>query len=230
MTPNLESLRITSAELDHLTGLEISPVFMGSTIRPSVFRSPPKLLSLLITEGLVVGVCFMMGLGLALVLVRQREGLHQIGLLLMSIGAIVGVSVVLWHLYQRYRAKTLRTLAHLLEGVDRHNDIIQALQVMEALDAAQAEPAAMPYHPEVIQALQATRDSLVSALMTEKILRQHRLLMHRRQELFTVIETNLTTLRTLQINHQTSEYRQFLQQALEIGMAVHQELGSMGSI
>ena len=127
------------------------------------------------------------------------------------------------------RAKTLMTLARLLDECDRHNDIIQALQVMAELDAAQVAVADVSQPSEMLTALRATRNSLISALMTEEIMRRHRALMQRRQELFGAIETNLATLQALQVNHQASEYRQFLQEALNIGMAVQQEMALNGS-
>jgi multidrug efflux pump subunit AcrA (membrane-fusion protein) len=107
---------------------------------------------------------------------------------------------------------------------DRHNDMVQALQVMYELDATQAGTSSLAERPEIIQALQATRESLVSALMTEKILRRHQALINRRQELYAAIESNLIMLKTLQINHQASDYCHFLQEALEIGLSVQQEI------
>lgn len=226
MTPasELEALRITPSEVDQLTGLDVGSVFMGGIIRPSVFRSWRQLTSLIITECLVLGVVFIVCLGLGLVLVRYQEGFHQFSSLLFGIAGAIGLGAILWHLYQWQRSKQLTTLAHLLEEVDRHNDIIQALQVMDELAAVQAKPPRIPHRTEVMIALQTTRDSLISALMTEKILRRHQALIKRRHELFRTIETNLATLQTLHIEHQASEYQQFLQEALEIGIAVRQQI------
>ena len=218
MTSDLQALRITWAELDQVTGLDIGAVFMGGIIRPSVWRSRRQLLSLVITECLVLGTIFIVCVGLGLVLVRQQEGFDQLGGLLLGLAGAIA-----WHLYQWQRSKTFITLARLLDECDRHNDIIQALQVMAELESAQVTTPEFPRHREVLTALQATRDSLISALMTEKILRRHRVLLERRQELFGTIETNLATLQSLQVNHQASEYRQFLQEALNIGLAVQQE-------
>ena len=218
MTSDLQALRITWAELDQVTGLDIGSVFMGGIIRPSVWRSRRQLLSLVITESLVLGTIFIVCVGLGLVLVRQQEGFDQLGGLLLGLAGAIA-----WHLYQWQRSKTFITLARLLDECDRHNDIIQALQVMAELESAQVTTPEFPRHREVLTALQATRDSLISALMTEKILRRHRVLLERRQELFGTIETNLATLQSLQVNHQASEYRQFLQEALNIGLAVQQE-------
>ncbi|MFQ4137894.1 hypothetical protein PGN35_016380 [Nodosilinea sp. PGN35] len=222
MTSDLQALRITHAELDQLTGLDIDSVFMGRMIRPSVWKSRRQLVSLLITECLVLGTVFVVCLGLGLVLVSQRQGFDQFGALLLGIAGAIALGAVLWHLYQGQRAKTFITLARLLDECDRHNDIIQALQVMAELEQAQGAPGLQ--NSEILVALQTTRDSLTAALMTEKILRRHRALMQRQQDLFSTLETNLATLQALHVNHQASQYRQFLQEALNIGLAVQREM------
>ncbi|PSN14485.1 hypothetical protein C7293_11475 [filamentous cyanobacterium CCT1] len=226
MKPDLQALCITPAELDQLTGLDISAVFMGGMIRPSVWRTRRHLLSLLITESLVLGTIFIVSLGLSLVLVRQRAGFDQLGALLLSVAGAIALGAIAWHLYQWQRAKTFMTLARLLDECDRHNDIIQALHVMDELEAVQAIGSGLCDRAEVLTALQATRDSLISALRTETILRRHRAIMQRQQDLFATIETSLATLQTLHSNHQASEYRQFLQEALSIGLAVQREMGA----
>jgi hypothetical protein len=112
-----------------------------------------------------------MGVGLALV--RHQDNVEFLGLVLVGIGALVGMGAIAWHCYQHHRSKTLRTLGHLLEEVDRHNSIIQALNVMQNLESAKASKSQSPPRPDIIQALRATHESLVSGLATDKILRQH---------------------------------------------------------
>ncbi|MEM9008952.1 MAG: hypothetical protein AAGE59_36270 [Cyanobacteria bacterium P01_F01_bin.86] len=224
MNSDLASLQITKPQLEKLTGLDIGTVFMGGVVRPSTFRSPQRVLSLLVTECSVLAVVFILCLGLGLVIARSLSSFDNVAvLLIIGVGITVGIAIA-WNTYQWRRYKTFRSLAHLLDEVDRHNDIVQAVQVMDELETVQAANLGLPNRAEVLQALAATRDSLLSALMTERILRRHRPLIERRQELFSTIETNLTTLKTLHVNNQASEYQQFLEEALEIGLAVQREL------
>lgn len=225
MNSDLEALRITKPQLEKLTGLDISSVFMGGIVRPSTFRSVSRVASLLVTECSVLMVVFIISLGLGLVIIRSLSGHNSVGILLLIVVGITVAMAIAWHLYQWQRYKTLRSLAHLLDEVDRHNDIVQAVQVMDELETVQATNLKLPNRAEVLTALEATRDSLLAALMTERILRRHRPLIERRRELFSNIETNLTTLQTLHVNNQASEYQQFLEEALEIGLAVQRELG-----
>lgn len=224
MQPDLESLRITKPELENLTGLDIGSVFMGGIIRPSALRSLRRLVSLLVTELSMLLVTFIIGLGVGLVIVRSWPGFDSLAPLVLIVVSLTMTLAFVWHGYQWLRYKTLISLAHLLDEVDRHNDIIQAVQVMDELEAAQIMPSGLPNRAEVLEALKATRESLISALMTERILRRHRQVIQRQQALFSSIETNLATLRSLTVNNQATEYQQFLQEALEIGLAVQREM------
>jgi hypothetical protein len=227
MPSDLETLRITKTELETLTELDIGQVFMGGVVRPSALRSTRRLLSFLVTEGTLLVVIFITCLGMMLLVVRSGWAFDDnLTTLLLVVAGLTGAIVIAWHSYQWSRYKTLKPLARLLDEVDRHNDIIQAVQVMDELGTVPIANLGLPNRGEVITALGATRDSLVSALMTDKILRRHRALIQRRQALFSTIETNLATLHTLQINNQASEYQQFLQEALEIGLAVQREVAS----
>lgn len=221
---DLSALTISSAEVEALSGVEVGRVFVGGVVRPSALRSPQRLASLAVTELGLLLVSFIICLGIALVGARgaatARLPLLVGGAALAAVTAVGG-----WNLYQRQRYGTLRSLARLLDEVDRHNDIVQALQVMDELEAAHIPTLPLPNRQEVVLALQATRASLLSALTTEKILRRHRALIQRRQELFATIETNLATLQQLTVNSEAAEYQQFLQEALAIGLAVQAELG-----
>jgi hypothetical protein len=127
-------------------------------------------------------------------------------------------------LYIWQKSKELQTLGHLLDEVDKHNEILQAVDVIDELGAVQHSTISLIKREEVVDALRATRESLVCALMTEKILRKHQRFIARRHELFTNIEANLATLQTLKVNNQANEYGRLLNEALEIGMSVHREM------
>ncbi|MGD1907043.1 MAG: hypothetical protein ACFB0C_13745 [Leptolyngbyaceae cyanobacterium] len=227
MASELEALRITQPQLEKLTGLDIGQVFMGGVVRPSALKSTRRLISFLITESVILLVIFIMCLGLGLVILRSWSGFgSNLAIVLVAVAGLTGLIAIAWHSYQWTRYKTLKPLARLLDEVDRHNDIIQAVQVMDELGTVPTANLGLPNRDEVIQALEATRDSLISALMTEKILRRHRALIQRRQTLFSTIETNLATLQTLHLNNQATEYQQFLQEALEIGLAVQREIAN----
>lgn len=232
MQPDLEDLRISQRELEQLTGLEISETFIGRAYRPSLFRSPKRLVSFLVTEALTLGLILIFCLPAGLVVARSLGYLSGNASSLLFLAITIGFSLGLfglWNGYLAWQSQQLKTLAHLLDEVDKHNEIIEAVSIIDELGAVQPATVALLDRQEVLQALRATRESLVCALMTEKILRKHKRFIARRQELFSQIETNLATLQTLQVNNQASEYGQLLNEALQIGMSVRREVKQLNS-
>ncbi|HEY9631282.1 MAG TPA: hypothetical protein V6C84_28670 [Coleofasciculaceae cyanobacterium] len=233
MQPDLETLRIMPSELEHLTGLEISDTFMGRVYRPSALSDPKRLRSLLLTEVLTLGIILIFCFPISLIIGRGLGVLTEApSSALPFVGVTVGVAILLfvgWNLYMRAKGNQLKPLAHLLDEVDKHNEIIQAVHIIDELSTVQRSNLAMPGmelidREEIFTALSATRASLIAALMTERVLRKHQRFVARRQELFSNIEHQLATLQNLQINHQANEYGQLLNEALRIGMSVRQEV------
>jgi len=233
MQPDLETLRITSSELEHLTGLEISDTFMGRVYRPSAFQDPKRLRSLLLAEVLALGIILIFCLPMGLVIAQglnllTEDGSHTLPFLGVTLSVAIAIFLS-WNLYMNAKGKSLKSLAHLLDEADKHNEIIQAVHIIDQLSSVQRPtPATLRMElidrEEIFTALSATRESLISAFMTERILRKHQQFVARRQELFTHIETHLATLQNLQINNQANEYGQLLNEALRIGMSVRREI------
>ena len=227
MQPDLADLQITSNQLERLTGLEVGDIFMGRVCRPSVFRSSRRLISFLATEALTLVVTIIFCLPIGLVIGRGLNLLSG-AFSVRFLGLMLGISLLIfaaWNLEMWRRAKKLKTLAHLLDQVDRHNEIIQAVQIMDELGAVGRTQ--LIDRPNVLQALSATRESLINGLMTERILRRHQQFMAQQQRLFASIETSLTTLQHLQIDSQATEYGELLNEALQIGLSVRQEIGRL---
>ncbi|MFM7424150.1 MAG: hypothetical protein ACKO7W_03985 [Elainella sp.] len=230
MQPDLTDLRITASQLEKLTGLDISDAFMGRIYRPSVFRSMHRLIPFLITESFTLGLIIIFCLPVGLVVGRGLGFLTSSNTLPFML-ALLTLALLMfagWNLYMWSQTQSLKTLAHLLDEVDKHNEIIAAVDVIDELARVQGATVRLIDRSEVLQALTASRESLINALITEKILRKHQRLITRRQELFASIETNLATLQTLQINNQATEYGQLLNEALQIGLSVRRELEQRG--
>jgi hypothetical protein len=231
MQPDLANLRISQKELEHLTGLDISDTSMGRAYRPSLFRHPKRLLSFLLSEMLTLGLILVFCLPAGLVIGRSggnlsgdAESTMQFLVIMLSISlGLFG----LWNGYVWLQGKSLKPLAHLLDEVDKHNEIIEAVHILDELGSVNHSTLELIDRPEVLQALSATRESLVCALMTEKILRKHKRFIARRQDLFDRIETNLATLQTLQVNQDANEYGQLLNEALQIAMSVRTEVDQL---
>ncbi len=232
MQSDLKALKISEGELETLSGLDVNDIFVGGifggTYRPSVWQNPKKLIFLGITEISVFVLILVFTLPIGYIFAQnsaQTVGEIQRALQFLKINLSVAVVLMVgWNLYLWSKQKSLASLAKLLDEVDKYNEVIKAVEIIDKLAAIGHLPANLINREEVLEALRITRESLVCALMTEKILRQHKSFIARRHELFTNIENNLLTLRTLEVNSQANEYGRLLNEALQIGMSVYQEV------
>ncbi|MBF2027464.1 MAG: hypothetical protein IGS48_11950 [Oscillatoriales cyanobacterium C42_A2020_001] len=239
MKAELADLMISEQEIERLSGCDVGSIFIGGVFggvyRTSVFQDPQRLMGFCLTEVAVFLLSCVFTLPLGLVTIRNTSSnigpnAGMVPFLVVVIGSAL-LLVGAWNGYMAIRRSHFQRLMHLLDEIDRYHDVIQAIAVLDQLDSASGLPANQPSslhnRAEVLEALRLTRDSLIASLMTERILRESRGLLARRQELLASIETNLTTVRALEMKHQANEYGQFLNDALEIGMRVQREMQQM---
>ncbi len=67
---------------------------------------------------------------------------------------------------------------------------------------------------DVVKALEVTRESLICALQTERILRENQDFIMKRYELFASMENNLSALMNFDVKNQATEYGRLLNEAL----------------
>jgi hypothetical protein len=141
----------------------------------------------------------------------------------------IGIAVIIvlgWNGSWLLKSRQMAVLAALLDDADRYNEVIQAVDVLDRLEAAGNTHLGLDSRSQVLQALSLTRESLVCGVMTDRILRENRGLLARRYDLLASIESNLGSLRTLDVTNQASDYGYLLNQALQIGISVYQEVQS----
>ncbi|HTL87958.1 MAG TPA: hypothetical protein VL134_01065 [Leptolyngbya sp.] len=231
MNSDLADLRITDAEIERLTGFEVNELFVGGLLggvyRPSLFRQPNRLFMFAMTELIAIAILFVFTLPIGIFLFgNAAAGISNLPEMLKFLQITLGMTVVgtmAWNLYMQLSLKRFKPLLHLLDEVDRYHEILEAVHLLDQLETVQRS-IQVSQRGEILEALRLTRDNLVSGLTTEKILRDHRGLFARRADLVATIETNLITLRSLEIGAQATEYAQFVNEALEIGINVQQEI------
>ncbi len=232
MNPELKNLRITEKEIEILSGLDVSEIFVGGVFggvyRSSLFRHPQRLFLFCFTELLVTALTFAFTLPVGLFTIRNsQETISDFPTILNFLQVTLGLTMVIiigWNLYMIIKAKTLKTLMHLLDEIDHYHDVLQTVVVLDRFKAVSGSPANLVNGNDVLEALQLIRNSLIAGLIAEKILRQSRGLLARRKDLLASIENNLGTLQTLAIEQQATEYGQVLSEALQISLSVHQEI------
>lgn len=227
LVSNLDNLRITQRELDELTGLDISDISMGWAYRLSLFRSSKQIVSWFSTQVLTFGVALILCVPVTLLLGRSLSGSAQNANVIVFLPVGLGVAIALtlsWVSYLLYRGKQLTMLNHLLDEIDRYNEILKAVEVLDELQAVNSKSLNLDNRETVLEALHLTRENLVCGLMTERVMRKHQRFIARRYDLFANIENNLATLQAFQIDAEASEYSRLLNEALQIGTSVHDEL------
>jgi hypothetical protein len=222
MTPAVEDLRITPSEIERLSGLETSASLIGGLLWGTYrwpLRSGLQLLTVVTTELLVLGLLLMVATPIGSMLSRNAASDQRV------VQVIVAIALTLWlirQLVMGYLARQFRSFMRLLDEVDHYHQVLEAVGFLSQLGSV--EHLQLQIGPPVFEALGKARESLVAALITEKILRDNRGLLSRREALIETIEQNLVMLRSLELQHQAQDYGDILDQALNIGIRVQQEV------
>lgn len=223
--PNPGNLRISSQTLDETTGLDISEVSMGWAYRPTAF-APGRRLGWISEQLLTLGVALIFSLPVTLILARGLSGNDsQVVGRSLPIGGLGAVALsATWGAYRWRQGQQLTVLAHLLDEVDRFNEMVAAVEILEELGSAKNSSLSLENRQEVLEALRLTRESLICGLMTERVMRKHQHFMTRRADMFSSLERNLATLQLMQVTDEANEYGRLLNEAIQIGTSVHREL------
>ncbi|MGL4619845.1 hypothetical protein [Chroococcidiopsis sp.] len=135
-------------------------------------------------------------------------------ILLLGWGLVPIFYLVKWKYFRRH-------LRNLILEVDRYNVLIRIINLGDELKAAGNQGAGIENREKAIAALQITRDSLICAIKTEKILRNNRNLINRNLNLLT---NNVSSLQALEINAEASEYSRLLNEAVQLTTDVQTEM------
>ncbi len=228
MQTDIRNLQITEQDLERITGKEISLLFVGGTYRVSILKNPKCFTPFLFSEAIALFLISIFSLPLS-ILIFQAFGKtidnrqEQIGFSVF-VFSIVLILFVSWNLFAWYNAKKMICLSHLLDEVDKYNQVILALDICDRLKSVGNQADNLKHRQNILQALELTRDSLICGLTTEKILREHRNFLSDRQSLFANIEQNLVALESINVQNQADQYSSLLSDALVIGMNVQSEM------
>lgn len=228
MKNDVATLEITTHELEKVCGREVNELLIGGLVngvlRSSALSNPTKCLSFLVVEVAVSGLLLMFTLPVSFAITRNLQP-ESIGPMFIKITlGIATLLIAVWNSSMILRASKFKILMRLLDEIDRFNELVRAVDVVDRLDHVNPGSRHFENRIEILNALNVTRDSLISGIMTEKILRENRGLLSRRQDLLTHIEANLSALSVMEVSDEASDYSRILNEALQIGMIVQQEM------
>ena len=227
--PDLRGLKLTPAQVESLSNINVSALFhppehpdfrtwLGSL---RVFwRSS---LGLLLLSG-AFRVLFQVSPAVVVLrslgIVAVDVGWPTFGIELVLISSLAAAHQLFWIL----RTRRLRVLMRLVEEVERYNALIKTIEINDQLEAAGNSGATLSNRQQVLEGLNLTREDLVRALKTERILRENRQFIHSNTQL---CHDNLAALTSLQVQAQASEQGRLLNEALQIAVEVQQEMRNM---
>jgi hypothetical protein len=151
-------------------------------------------------------------------------------LITLSFSGAAITQILLYFWWSQRNSIVKKNITHslkiLLNDVDRYNAVIKAIDINDQIEAAGNPEVTLKHRKKVLEALKLTKNDLVRALKTERILRENKKFIISKSELFT---NNLATLTAMQVSEQASEHGKLLNEALEIALDVQQEMRSLQS-
>jgi hypothetical protein len=135
-------------------------------------------------------------------------------ILLLGWGLIPLGYLIKWSLFRK-------PLKEIFDEVFKYNAVVKAIDINDQLEAAGNRGAFLSNREKVIEALKLTREDLIRALKTERILRKNKRFLASNPE---AIATNLTPKQALQVNEQASEHKRLLDEALQVAVGVQEEM------
>ena len=217
MQSDLIGLEFSKGELRRLTGVDPDDVF-----RPSILQNREKRFRFLLNEILICLALSPIIIGFIYVfIVIPIIGSSSYIAIALLIVVPIAVAAGRW----LWRKKTCpEVLTNLLDDVDKYHAVIKAIDINDQLET-DTMGVSLSDRTMVIEALQLTREDLVRAINAERILRDNKDLIATNPE----INNNLKALTAMQVSTQASEYGRILNEALQIGLSVQQEMRKLQS-
>jgi hypothetical protein len=135
-------------------------------------------------------------------------------ILLLGWGLIPLGYLIKWQWFRKRQKK-------ILEEVDKYNTVVKAIEINQQLVAAGNQDLNLANKEKVIATLATTRENIIRALKTERILSKNRAFIERNKEL---LVGNLIALEALQVTEEASEYTKMLDNVLQIAQSVQVEM------
>lgn len=228
MQSDLSELKIGESELEKLSGIALSDGAAIYLYWHFVRGKRLKIWSIIFNQISVFGLTLIISVPLALIIASNTSySPDDPKLIALFLQNAMGLSLTItigWNVFMWFKTKPLVALASLVEEVKKYNQAVRAVYIIDKLAEAGSFQVNLINREETIKALKVTRESLICALKTERILRENQEFIEGCYELFSNIENNLAALMAFDVIDRGSEYGRLLNKALEIGTNVHQEL------
>ena len=221
MRDDLQGLDISHDQLQELTNLPVNNKLI--IITDTIGRFYQQLLKK--AQAAEMGTLVFMGLAISLciyLLIKLSSWVSLI-ILIIWVGGIAQTG--LYFIWKRknkiLHQNVTSSLRILLNDVERYNSVIKAIDINDQIEDVGNLGVGIQERETVLAGLKLTRDDLVRAIKTERILRENKSFIITNADLFT---NNLATLASMQVNEEATEHGRLLNEALQISLDVQHEM------
>ncbi|MFM7364863.1 MAG: hypothetical protein ACKO11_10295 [Cuspidothrix sp.] len=221
MRDDLQGLDISHDQLRELTNLPINHKLViitdtiGQFYKQLLKKAQTAEIATLVFVGLAISLCIYL-------LVKLSSWLSLMILILWVGGITQTVLYFIWRLTNKYLHQSMtNSLQILLNDVERYNSVIKAIDINDQIEDVGNLGVRIQERKTVLAGLKLTRDDLVRAIKTERILRENKGFIITNADLFT---ENLAALASMQVNQEATEHDRLLNEALQISLDVQQEM------
>ncbi len=208
MKPDLQGLEITKGELRRLIGFAPRHIYAPFWVRVGWL----SLWYFTLDYAAIALLRIVLALMSPLTLTWQAH---------FWISAILGIGTAIYHRWNWLKQSVSPPLRNLVADVKQFNSVVRAIAINDQLEDAGNSSVAIKDREKVLHALWLTREDLVRALKTERILRDNNDFIAKNASLF---DNNIYALTSLQIADQASEHGRILNEALQIALNTREEL------
>jgi hypothetical protein len=223
---DLQGLDISHDQLQELTNLPVNNklIIITDNIRQLYQQLRKKAqrteMATVVFVGLAIFLCFYL-------LVKLSSWISLM-ILLLWVGGTIQTA---FYLVSKRKSKFLKqnmtnSLRILLNDVERYNSVIKAIDINDQIEDVGNLGVSIKEREKVLAALRLTRDDLIRAIKTERILRDNKGFIITNSDLFA---NNLAALASMQINEEATEHGRLLNEALQISLDVQDEMKKLQS-
>lgn len=226
MRDDLQGLDISHDQLQDATNLPVHNklIIITDVIQQFGIRLLEKAqkteIATVVFAGLAISVC-------TYLLVKLSSWLSLIIFVLWTGGSIQILLYLLWKGKSKFLKQNMtNSLRILLNDVERYNSVIKAIDINDQIEDVGNLGVSIQAREKVLLALELTRNDLIRALKTERILRENKSFIITNSDLFT---NNLAALASMQVTEEATEHGRLLNEALQISLDVQQEMKNLQS-
>ena len=226
MRDDLQGLDISHDQLQDATNLPVHNklIIITDVIQQFGIRLLKKAqkteIATVVFAGLAIYVC-------TYLLVKLSSWLSLIIFVLWTGGSIQILLYLLWKGKSKFLKQNMtNSLRILLNDVERYNYVIKAIDINDQIEDVGNLGVSIQAREKVLLALELTRNDLIRALKTERILRENKSFIITNSDLFT---NNLAALASMQVTEEATEHGRLLNEALQISLDVQQEMKNLQS-